>query len=152
MDKKTEIFIQRAQQMERIMHKYYMSEEKKRDYGLGYPMSRKEIHTVQFIGDAPGINMKSLAEKQGVTKGAASQMISKLVDRGLVVKTRSKESEAEVELSLTDEGKKAYAGHSMYHKSIGRVWFERFAKYSDEQMDSFFEILGEMESLLDKNI
>lgn len=152
MDKKAELFIECAKQMERVMHKYFISEGKKRDYGLGYSMTRRKIHTIQFIGDEPGINMKRLAEKQGVTKGAASQMISKLVEKGLVAKNRSKESEAEVELSLTAEGLKAYEGHRKYHKEKGKEWFERFCSYPQEQIDSCLKILREMETLLDKDL
>lgn len=146
-----EKYIAAAKQIERFMHKYLLSEEKKRDYGLGYPMTKKEIHTIQFIGDEPGINMTSLAIRQGVTKGAASQMVTKLSERGLVKKIRSQESESEVEITLTDEGQKAYDGHNRFHMETGRAWCERFSHYTEEQFALFLKILSEMEDVLDQD-
>lgn len=74
-------FLESIELIEEVIHLYNRIENKKKDFGLGYEMSMKEIHTIQYIGDCPGINLKTLAEKQGVSKGAASQMITRLMQK-----------------------------------------------------------------------
>ncbi len=59
----------------RIIHKYNQWDNKKRTYGTDIPLTKAEIHTIAAVGDHPGINITTLAQVLGVTKGAASQMI-----------------------------------------------------------------------------
>ena len=55
-------------------------------FGTDVLMHTREIHTVQAIGRHSGINVTRLAQNTGVTKGAISQTINKLVRKGLVKK------------------------------------------------------------------
>ena len=45
-----------------------------------------EIHTVAAVGAQEGINITALAKKQGISKSAVSQMVSKLVKKGYIIK------------------------------------------------------------------
>lgn len=102
--------------MERVIHKYVQWEDKKRTYGTATLLSKAEIHTIVAVGDHPNINITALAEILGITKGAASQMIYKLVDKGTVEKKVSPDSDTEVVLNLTAEGMTNYRAHEEYHK------------------------------------
>ena len=101
--------------MERVVHKYSRWENQKRPYGTDIPLSRAEIHTIAAVGDNPGINITSLAEILGITKGAASQMIYKLADKGSVEKQTSPDSDTEGGLHLTYRGILDYEAHRRYH-------------------------------------
>ena len=46
-------YIEIAQMLERVIHKYNESENVKRYYGTDIMLTRKEIHTVQLIGQYP---------------------------------------------------------------------------------------------------
>lgn len=141
-------FLSSMEALEKAIHLYNRVENKNRDFGLGYEISMKEIHTIQYIGDCPGINLKSLAENQGVTKGAASQMISRLIQKNLVTKSRSAESEAEIVLNLTEEGSNAYKGHEAYHKS-GMLNMQVIAKkHTEEEWRAFSSILQDLEKCM----
>lgn len=134
--------------LEKAIHLYNRIENKKRDFGLGYEMSMKEIHTIQYIGDYPGINLKTLATNQGVTKGAASQMITRLIKKNLVTKERGTNSEAEIVLTLTKEGQRAYKGHEEYHKK-GKHYMQDLAeKYTEKDWQIFRSILLDLEACL----
>ena len=102
--------------MERVIHKYNQWENMKRTYGTELQLTRAEIHTIAAVGDHPGINITALASVLGITKGAASQMIYKLVDKGTVEKKVSPDSDTEVVLTLTDLGQVNYQAHKDYHK------------------------------------
>ena len=84
-------------------------------FGTGVLMHAKEIHTVQAIGRHSGINVTKLAEKAGVTKGAVSQTINKLVKKGLVRKTHLPGNDKEVVLELTDLGEIGFKNHEKFH-------------------------------------
>lgn len=134
--------------LERVIHLYNGIESKKRDFGLGYELSMKEIHTIQYIGDQPSINVTALASKQGVTKGAASQMISRLVKKGLVIKEKAANSDLEIVLSLTAEGKKAYLGHQAFHQLVEDKILALTDKYSDEDFALFRKVLLDLEAAI----
>ena len=84
-------------------------------FGTGVEMHPKEIHTVQAIGRSSGINITRLAEQTGVTKGAVSQTINKLVRKGLVQKSHPPGNAKEIVLSLTDLGWVGFHNHEKFH-------------------------------------
>lgn len=138
--------------MERIIYKYMEVENMKRDYGTGILFTQSEIHIIESIGIYDGINITELAKLKRKTKGAVSQMIYKLVDKGVVEKTVSKNSDAEVSLTLTDFGKKAYEGHSQFHKNAGHEVFDALRNMSEESYCDLVKILKDFESFLDQRI
>lgn len=121
--------------MERVVHKYSRWENQKRSYGTSLPLSKAEIHTIAAVGDNPGINITSLARILGITRGAASQMIYKLVDKGSVKKQTSPESDTEVALNLTDRGLLDYEAHNRYHTETGA----RALSLLKDMPESFFK-------------
>jgi len=107
---------------QRVVHKYIQFESKKRYYGTDILITVAEIHTIDAIGGHDGINLISLAKYLGVTKGSASQMIYKLVDKGLVEKNTAPNSDREIVIRLTEKGKQAYDNHkTMHQKAKGRM-------------------------------
>lgn len=138
--------------MERVIHKYNRWENKKRTYGTSLPLSRAEIHTVAAVGDHPGINVTTLAEILGITKGAASQMIYKLVEKGRVVKMVSPESDTEVVLNLTKDGRKDYESHQEYHRQTNEEFFAMLKDMPEPVYQQLSEALSGFEQYLNKKL
>lgn len=138
-----------AKDFERVVHKYYKSEDLKRHYGTDMLLTRKEIHTIQFIGEYPRIGVVELAELQGVTKGATSQMVKKLVEKGLVIKKQSQSSESEICLELTELGQKAFKGHEDFHKSSGKQWEQILDQMSKDDLKIIKQFISSLEKMLD---
>lgn len=126
-----------ARQLERIVHKYTRMEKGKRYIKGDISLSYAEIHTIDAIGSAENMNVTQLASFQGITKGAVSQMINKLVEKGFVKKCVSPESEAVVILKLTEGGEKIYQAHSEYHRKQGKELAETIGDVPEE----YFEIM-----------
>ena len=84
------------------------------DFGVDRMLYPSEIHTIEAIGKNFRINVTQLAELQGITKGAVSQMVYKLVRKKFVKKIKFPRSGKEVFLELTPEGKKAFKGHEKF--------------------------------------
>lgn len=138
--------------MERFIHKYNQLEKKKRTYGTDVLLSRAEIYTVVAVGDTPGVNVTTLARQLGITKGAASQMIYRLVDKGLVEKKVSPNSDTEVCLTLTQLGKKAYRGHEKYHETSNDRMFQLLRELPEDTGKQLVRILNMCEDALDERL
>lgn len=136
------------EQVERVIHKYNQRENKKQDYGIDVPLTQTEMHLIAVIGEQPGIGVKALAETKGVTAGAASQMIKKMVQKGLICKKISAESEAKIELTLTDKGQICFAQHQKFHEEANQKWYQLLDQLDDVSYGTLTQILAQMEEML----
>jgi len=126
-------------------------------FGTGILMHTKEIHTVQAIGRHPGINVTRLAEYTGVTKGAVSQTLNKLVRKGLVRKTHPPGNVKEVVLELTNLGQIGFQNHEKFHMDtldIAREYYGDQLKSKLERInlvvDDIHKMLNEYEKRREK--
>lgn len=138
--------------MERIIHMYIQSEKRPFSYESGVKFTRPEIHTINAVGKRPGINITELAKMQGVTKGAVSQMIYKLVRKGYVTKNTSPNSDSEVSLGLTEAGKVAYDAHRAYHRQTNGTFFALLKQLPDDSYQKMVDIMTSFEKMLEKNL
>ena len=119
------------------------------DFGTGVPLYKTEIHTIRAIGENEGINMTALAELMGVTKGAESQTIKKLVEKKLVERTPALDDAREVLLGLTDLGWTGFYHHEQFHMEMYDTLYEYFGDAVKTRLEAFNRILGELNELLD---
>lgn len=119
------------------------------DFGTGIPLYRAEIHTVQAIGENPGINVTTLAERMGVTKGAMSQTLSKLARKGLVEKKAAADNERETLLELTDLGLTAHRAHERFHMDMYDMAQRHFGDRLPEKVVLFATVLRDLNQFLD---
>lgn len=136
----------------RIIVKAFELEKIPRDFGTGDLLYHSEIHTLHAIGAKPGMNVTQLAALLGVTKGAISQVVSKLSKKGLVNRYKEPENNKQVLLALTQKGQDAYAGHVEYHKKIGNAFFTEVGKMTDEQHAFLHLFFGKFETFIDRHL
>ena len=104
-------------------------------FGTGVMMHTKEIHTVQTIGRNSGINVTKLAEYTGVTKGAVSQTVKRLIGKGLVRKTHPPGNDKEVILELTDLGWIGFHNHEKFHMETLDIAREYYGDRLREELE-----------------
>ena len=143
----TEIMVHK---FEKVMNKYNASEKKPRYYGTKDLLYRSEIHTIDAIGKNNKINVTQLAQYLGITKGAVSQMVDKLIKKGMVDKKTVYENEVEVSLELTEKGILVNNGHEEYHKELYSKISKRLSYLSDKNIEAFLDILSILDDFLDK--
>jgi DNA-binding MarR family transcriptional regulator len=102
----------------KILHLYSVINRKPKDYGTGDLLYLTEIHTITVVAANKEINMTRLAEIMGVTKGAISQTIRKLVNKNLIIKQNSGKNKREYNLSLSERGKIVLDGQDSMQKEI----------------------------------
>jgi DNA-binding MarR family transcriptional regulator len=100
-----------------ILHLYSVINRKPKDYGTGDLLFFTEIHTISMVGKNREINMTRLADLMGVTRGAISQTIRKLVGKGLIIKSNTT-NKKEVNLRLSEKGMIVYRGQESFQNEI----------------------------------
>ena len=120
------------------------------DFGTGVPLYRKEIHTLQAIGRHPKINITALAEYMGVTKGAISQTVAKLIKKGMVRKQYAQGSKKEVILELTDLGWTGFRNHEKFHMDMLNIAREHFGNQLEKKIEMFTTVMTDFNAILDK--
>lgn len=101
----------------KILHLYSIINRKPKDYGTGDLLYFTEIHTISIVGENKEINMTQLAEMMGVTRGAISQTIHKLVHKNLILKSNST-NKKEFNLKLSENGNVVYKGQESFQKEL----------------------------------
>jgi DNA-binding MarR family transcriptional regulator len=101
----------------RILHIYAAIQKKPKDFGTGDLLFVSEIHTIAAIGHNPEINITHLAEITGVTKGAISQIVKRLLNKRYIARYNNKNNK-EVNLRLSDKGYVIFRKHEAFEKEI----------------------------------
>ena len=101
----------------KILHLYSVIGRKPKDYGTGDLLYFAEIHTISMVGKNREINMTQLADLMGVTRGAISQTIRKLVSKHLILKTRTTNNK-EFNLRLSEKGMKVLKGQESFQQEL----------------------------------
>ncbi len=133
----------------RLANKYHALEKIPVDYGVGKDLYHSERHMIDQIGDHPEKNITELAQFLGVTKGAISQTVKKLEDKGLVKRYKGLENEKEVFLELSEIGKTVYEKHKKINQESIIPLYEELRKYSDDKVYFLVEMFKWMDSFLD---
>ncbi|MBU1276238.1 MAG: MarR family transcriptional regulator [Proteobacteria bacterium] len=119
--------------LEQLVNKIVYVRSFPHDYGTGEKISAAEIHAIEAIGRNRGINVTGLARILVVTKGAVSQIVKKLEDRGYVAKFKAPDNDKEVLLKLAPRGKTAIAGYEAFRQGFDANMAVMLESISDEE-------------------
>ena len=133
----------------RIINKFKALEKIPIDHGTGDLLYASEINTLEIIGKFSGINMTQLAQKRGVTKGAVSQIVAKLVRKQLVTKNQAPGNDKVLSLGLTNAGEVAFENHEKFHEKYDSPMIEKLNEMSVEQLDLVTDTFEMLESTID---
>lgn len=118
----------------KILHLYSIIGRKPKDYGTGDLLYFTELHTITVVAKNKEINMTQLAEIMGVTKGAISQTIRKLVNKNLIIKSNIN-NRKEVNLKLSDKGMVVLMTQESFQKEIFTFAETLYTKARPEDRD-----------------
>lgn len=113
------------------------------DYGNGMPMTMIEVHTLSYIEDHPGTTVTTLSKHWQKTKGALSQIVSRLEKDGLVRKDKKEGNTKTVLLYTTKTGTEISKAHKLYDtldiaKTLGKIG----ETCTPEEIDTFFKVIN----------
>jgi DNA-binding MarR family transcriptional regulator len=141
--------IPHMRELGRVLVKYNMVEREAFDFGVGIKLYPSEIHTLSAIDALGGCGVTDLARESGVTKGATSQLVSKLVKKGLILKEPDPQNGSKVILRLTELGKKASDNHYKYHMDHDSEFIDYLRAMSEEELKMFDDICSKMNDWMD---
>jgi DNA-binding MarR family transcriptional regulator len=101
----------------KILHLYSVIGRRPKDYGTGDMLYFTELHTITMVARNDEVNITQLAEIMGVTKGAISQTIRKLVHKNLILRTNIN-NRKEVNLRLSEKGRIVLRAQESFQKEI----------------------------------
>jgi DNA-binding MarR family transcriptional regulator len=149
MKKKNQIISDMAQRFTKVNNKLNRLEKKAVDFGTGEKLFASELHTIQAIGRKQGNTVTALCNRFGVTKGAVSQIISKLEKKNYVLKQRSKNDGKEINVSLTEKGRRVFESHEKLHEKMDRELLRFMKTMSEDQLNAFLKMLAHIEKYVD---
>ena len=143
-----QIFEEILRVLHRVVGRVSAMQQTPREYGTGIPLYGSEIHTVQAIGKSIGINVTQLAEKMVVTKGAVSQMVSKLVEKGMVRKEHAQDNAKEVVLDLTELGWIGFRNHERFDMEVLDSVREYCGSDLEARLGTFLSVMTDFDAIL----
>ena len=128
-----------------IIHRKFQSilslaqkmEKTRKSFGTGEMMSHSEIHLIEIIGDTQDLSVTDLSRHMGITKGAISQSLKRLENKGFTTKKTDPENLSRSIVLLSSKGQTAYWAHKHWHETMDGG----FLKYLDELDDEAFEVI-----------
>ncbi len=130
-----------------IVNQYGKFEKEVHVFGIDIPLHLSDTHTIVAIGKHTNINIVNLSRLQGISRSAASQMVSKLVKRGFVKKEVSPTTDNEVLLTLTEAGKNVYYAHEKQHQQLKVKLAGVFEKYPTDTLDILLKIGADLKNI-----
>jgi DNA-binding MarR family transcriptional regulator len=101
----------------KILHTYSAIEKKPKDLGTGDLLYVSEIHTISIIGKNPEINLTRLSDLAGVTRGATSQIVKRLISKRYIARYNTRNNK-EINLRLSDKGYLIFLGITNFEKDL----------------------------------
>ncbi|GLI55762.1 MarR family transcriptional regulator [Propionigenium maris DSM 9537] len=80
-------------------------------------LTHTELHVIEAI-DTDSLTMNELSERLGITMGTATVAVTKLAEKGFILRERSDLDRRKVFVSLSKKGNEALGYHNNYHNMI----------------------------------
>ena len=137
------------EKLEQVITKMESMHTPSLSFGTGVLMHQNEIHTVQAIGRHSRINVTNLAKHKGVTKGAISQTIKRLIRKGLVRRTHAPGNAKEVLLELTNLGWIGFRNHEKFHMDTLDIAHEYYGDQLKNKLERISLAADDLNAMLD---
>ena len=133
----------------RIVKLYVELEKAPRSFGTDEALYSSEIHLIELIGDhEENLGITDLAKLAGVTKGAISQNLKKLENKGLVIKEEDEENVSRLIVKLTSKGKAAFYTHRYWHETMDGGYKKYLMSLGEDKIIFLMEFLSIVENFL----
>jgi len=147
MSKKADEF---SELLVRVLNKFTAQQKRPRSYGLDELLYPSEIHMIMVIGNTHAAGVTELAAKLGVTKGAVSQIVQKLANKGFIVKVPDPGNGTRIILQLTAKGRAAFEGHIKFHERMDKDLSSFLEGLKRPQFKLLEDFLRHLEQGIDK--
>jgi DNA-binding MarR family transcriptional regulator len=134
----------------RVSKLWQQLDSQPRKFGTETDLTGSEIHLVEVIGQNEGLSVTDMAKRLGITKGAISQTLKKLEEKGLVIKEVDPTNTSRVTVSLSTKGKVGYYSHLQWHEKMDGGFRDYFVHLPEDKIKFLEEFLSILEQFLKK--
>ncbi|QLA15712.1 MarR family winged helix-turn-helix transcriptional regulator [Desulfolutivibrio sulfoxidireducens] len=152
METKDDLILATVRQLRRVAAKFARIEELPIQVADGVEVTTREAHTIEAVGNGKQMSVTDVANAFGITKSAASQMVSRLCDKGFLDKKQAPHSNKEFQLTLTPLGQKAFDAHERFHGEDREALMERLRGFSLSQIATISVLLEGVGEVMDKRL
>jgi DNA-binding MarR family transcriptional regulator len=133
----------------RLIH--VLTTGKKLPYEYGRTtLYRAEVHILEIIGKKSGITASDIVNDMEITKGAISQIISKLFKKGLLQKSFKADNKKIQELYLTKKGAEVLSYHDEHEKELIKKLISELRRCRTEDIEKFTTIVHSVADFIRK--
>jgi DNA-binding MarR family transcriptional regulator len=125
----------------RLIHVFTTGKRTPHEFG-DTALYAAEAHLLEIIGENPGITATDIVNYLQVTKGAVSQIVSKLHRKGLIQKSSKTGNMKIKELSLTEKGMEVFLLHEEHDKELMQKMKAGLNKCRREDISIFTSIVN----------
>lgn len=111
------------------------------------PVTKASLHLLETVGTHPSERMTDVAQRMDITKGAVSQLATRLQSEGLLDKRQAHGSARDICLELTPQGQEIYKASAHLNKMIDDEIFNTFSQMRDEDIDRLRTMLERVSRL-----
>lgn len=116
------------------------------------PLTMLEVHTLSHIEDHPGITATELVEYWNKTKGAISQILSKLEKEGLITKKTTATNAKTKHLYITEKGTAISNAHKTFDiLDINKTMTQILEHCNPSEVDTFFKVVTVYNNVIKKD-
>ena len=132
----------------RLMNLYNTQSKKPYTYAEGMTLYPAQSHMIEIIGDSEGITLTEIAAEYRITKGAVSQIVRFLCDKGLVIKKAAGTGGRRTGLYLSDPGRRIREEHRERHREM----VEKVSAMMERLPPDTLVILSDVADVIEENI
>ncbi len=100
-----------------------------------------EMHTLDYIGKNTHPNVTGIATHLGMTRGAISKVIKKLIRNKHIKSYKIPDNKKEIYYELTPAGYSLFEKHAIIHQEFTDLDSEYFKQFDTETIKQFSDIL-----------
>lgn len=108
-----------------------------------------ELHTLDYIGKNKDTNVTSISQNLNITRGAASKITKRLLNKSNVEKYQSQKNKKEIYFRLTKQGKTVFDAHAKRHAIWVNNDLDFLKKIQPETKEIILEFIEEFNTHLD---
>lgn len=131
-------------------YKYHKYLSTPREYYPGESMYMREVHVIMEIGEHGIDNVGELSERLTITRGAVSQYLKKLEEKGFVSRIQDGKDKRQFSVKLTKKGRELYQNHMAYDRQQYAKACPLFSQFTEAELDLVFRFDEKFKELSNK--
>lgn len=125
-----------------LLMRRWSHEQREADWPVGLAGGLADVHAIRVIESSEGLTAGDFARLLWISESAATAVINRLENAGLVARERETRDRRVVHLTTTDRGREVLAQTAVLREAQIRRWFKALTASEVEQLVKLFEKLA----------